>query len=92
MKKLQHIHLTRLHEVIDSPEDDKMFLVLEFVPNGQVMDWEPQSSTYINRDTGKVLTEESARKLAADITLGVEYCKLMNRSRLCCGLIMTPAL
>lgn len=73
MKKLSHINLTRLHEVIDSPEDDKMFLVLEYVPNGQIMDWNQDSNRYINGITGDCLDEGTVRKIAADISLGIEY-------------------
>ena len=73
MKKLSHINLTRLHEVIDSPEDDKIFLVLEYVPNGQLMDWDQDSNRYISGETGASLDEDTVRKIAADISLGIEY-------------------
>ncbi|RHZ39214.1 hypothetical protein DYB26_001147, partial [Aphanomyces astaci] len=46
MKKLRHPNLTKLHEVIDDAEHDKMYLVLELVTGGQVMDWDQQAMLY----------------------------------------------
>ena len=37
MKKLRHRNLVGLHEVIDSPEKDKLYLILDYVPGGPVM-------------------------------------------------------
>jgi serine/threonine protein kinase len=37
MKRLQHPNLVRLFEVIDSVESDKLFMVLEFLPLGEIL-------------------------------------------------------
>ena len=40
MKKLSHPKIVKLFEVVDDPENDYLFLVLELVRGGQVMDWD----------------------------------------------------
>jgi serine/threonine protein kinase len=37
MKKLDHPHVVRLHEVIDDPEACKMLMVMEYVAGGSVL-------------------------------------------------------
>ena len=78
LKKINHLNLTRLHEVIDSPEDDKMFLVLELVPHGQIMKWYPEEQFYRNVKTNSVLQENEAKKCIIDIIQGIEYIHANN--------------
>ena len=78
LKKISHLNLTRLHEVIDSPEDDKMFLVLEYVPHGQIMYWYPEEQVYRNTKTNSVLSENAAKKCITDIVQGIEYIHANN--------------
>ncbi|KAL4446517.1 hypothetical protein ABPG74_001258 [Tetrahymena malaccensis] len=37
MKKIDHPNLVKLYEVIDDPEDDKIYMVMEFVQKGSIM-------------------------------------------------------
>ena len=39
MKKLEHENLVSLHEVIDDEDDDQLFMILEFVEGGNLLDW-----------------------------------------------------
>lgn len=73
MKKIRHQHLTKLFEVIDSPQDDKLFLVLEYVAGGQVMEWNEAECIYENERTGGPIEEDFAKKCTADMILGIEY-------------------
>jgi serine/threonine protein kinase len=41
MKKFHHRNLVRLYEVIDDPELDRMYLVLQYVPNGALVTMDP---------------------------------------------------
>ncbi|ETV83213.1 CAMKK protein kinase, variant [Aphanomyces astaci] len=75
MKKLCHPHLTKLYEVIDSPDDDKMFLILELLSGGQIMEFNAKSLRYTYPEEGM---EEAARLLMVqncllDIALALEH-------------------
>jgi len=64
MSRLQHPNIVRLYEVIDNPNDDKMYLVLEHLPGGVSM----AGSVY-----NTPLSEETSRKYMRDILNGLEY-------------------
>ncbi|DBA05291.1 TPA: hypothetical protein N0F65_007453, partial [Lagenidium giganteum] len=69
MKKLSHRNL-----IIDSPEDDKMFLVLEFIEGGQVMHWEDKTFSYRCRTTESgVLDKSVVRQCMRDVVYALEY-------------------
>lgn len=38
MKKLYHINIVKLHEVIDDPQNSKIFLVMDYLPGGTLSD------------------------------------------------------
>ena len=50
MKKLSHPNIVTLFEVIDDPEDDTMFMVLEYVPLGEIMSFEEETLSYVRND------------------------------------------
>lgn len=92
MKKLSHVHLVKLHEVIDSPADDKMFLVLDLIRGGQVMDWDNKSFSYrSSRTPTGVLGRAAVRACLRDVVVALDYCGLrMLSSYLSCpSLIIT---
>lgn len=68
MKKLNHPNLVSLIEVLDDPEEDSLWMVLEMCKKGVVMkvgldgDAEPYSA-------------EQCRHWFRDLVLGIEYCK-----------------
>jgi [calcium/calmodulin-dependent protein kinase] kinase len=86
LKKLSHAHVVRLHEVIDDPALDKMYLVLELVRGGPALDRREPHALAAD-DAGAVagaeaaparrgarpLTEEEARRCVADVLAGLEY-------------------
>jgi len=37
MKKIDHPHLVKLYEVIDDPEDEKIYMVMEYMQKGSIM-------------------------------------------------------
>ncbi|CAK4714803.1 unnamed protein product [Aphanomyces euteiches] len=81
MKKLCHPHLTKLYEVIDSPSDDKMFLILELISGGQVMTFDPKTLQYTFPES---LTESEQVSLVQhcllDLALALEY---MHANHIC---------
>ena len=46
MKKIAHPMLTRLVEVIDDADGHYLYMVLEYVPGGQIMEWFPTLACY----------------------------------------------
>ncbi|ETK91917.1 serine/threonine protein kinase [Phytophthora nicotianae] len=74
MKKLAHSNLVRLYEVIDSPADDKLFLVLELIRGGQVMHWDDQKFRYYARNTTTgVLGKETVRECMRDVVAALDF-------------------
>ncbi len=73
MKKLNHANLCSLHEIIDDDDHDALYMVIEFVQNGQVMDFDTDTLSYKRK--GSVLTEDAAKHYFLDLVLGMEYCK-----------------
>jgi [calcium/calmodulin-dependent protein kinase] kinase len=37
MKKIDHPHIVKLHEVIDAPDDNKLYLVMEYMQKGAIL-------------------------------------------------------
>lgn len=40
MKKLSHPNLVQMYEVIDSPESDMLYMVLEYMPGGEILSYQ----------------------------------------------------
>ena len=64
-----HENVVRLHEVLDDPTADKLYIVMEFVKNGSL-----QSA--INKK--EPLTTIKIWKYFRDITAGLIYCKIIH--------------
>jgi len=65
MKKLDHPNVLRLFEIIDNPQESKLYLITEFVKNGSLA----------NRLKSKPkLSEEQMRKIFRQLITAVEYC------------------
>ena len=60
MKKLDQANLLKLHEVIDAPDENRIFTVLEYVQLGPVMDWDPAAHAFVSPVTRGVLDERRA--------------------------------
>lgn len=45
MKKIDHPHLVKLFEVIDDPDDKKIYMVMEYMQKGSIM-----SNTYWRKE------------------------------------------
>ena len=61
----------------------RIYMIIEFVDNGQIMDDDAKTVTFTNKQTSKrlvtewlvesVLTEEMGKKYLVDIVLGLQY-------------------
>lgn len=65
LKKCRHKNIVQLREVIDDPHSRKIFMVLEYMDDGEVI-WRDA----MNRPT---LTVNEARAALRDVVLGLEY-------------------
>ncbi|XP_024121463.1 calcium/calmodulin-dependent protein kinase kinase 1 isoform X1 [Oryzias melastigma] len=63
LKKLDHVNIVKLVEVLDDPSDDNLHMVFELMPKGPVMEV----------PTEHPFSEEQARLYFRDIILGIEY-------------------
>ena len=78
MKKLNHINVIRLHEVINDANDDKIFLVLDYAEKGQLIEWDDLNAKFYyldqEMDNDDFLEEEQLRDLARETVRGLAYC------------------
>ncbi|XP_069040301.1 calcium/calmodulin-dependent protein kinase kinase 1 isoform X3 [Lepisosteus oculatus] len=63
LKKLDHVNIVKLVEVLDDPSEDNLHMAFELMRKGPVMEVPTESP----------LTEEQARIYFRDIVLGIEY-------------------
>eukprot|EP01068_Selenidium_serpulae_P003760 Selendium_serpulae@DN3284_c0_g1_i3.p1 len=63
LRRMNHPHVTRMYEVIDTPSD--LFMVMEYLPGGELFD---------HIVTRWRLNEVEARKYFQEIISGVEHC------------------
>ncbi|XP_056911532.1 calcium/calmodulin-dependent protein kinase kinase 1 isoform X7 [Takifugu flavidus] len=63
LKKLDHVNIVKLVEVLDDPAEDNLHLVFELMPKGPVMEV----------PTDEPFSEEEARVYLRDVILGIEY-------------------
>ncbi|CAF98517.1 unnamed protein product, partial [Tetraodon nigroviridis] len=63
LKKLDHVNIVKLVEVLDDPAEDNLYMVFELMRKGPVMEV----------PTDEPLSEERARLYFRDVILGIEY-------------------
>lgn len=63
LKKLNHLNVVKLYEVLDDPDEDNLYMVFELVQRGPV----------INVPTSNPLPEMKAWQYFRDIVMGIEY-------------------
>jgi len=73
MKKLIHPNIVQLFEVIDDGSADYLFMVLEYVEDGECMSYDPATKTFSSKVTGGTLDEPLAAQYMSDILLGLQY-------------------
>ncbi|EGC38659.1 hypothetical protein DICPUDRAFT_148677 [Dictyostelium purpureum] len=65
MKKMNHPNVVKLYEVINDPEEESIYIVMEYVEGGNLQS--------INDFPNNPMSEHLARKYFRDIVLGLEY-------------------
>jgi calcium/calmodulin-dependent protein kinase kinase 2 len=46
MKKLNHQNICRIYEIINDPKDPNIYLVLEYLSKGQLVEWDDDLSRF----------------------------------------------
>ncbi|XP_012868610.1 PREDICTED: calcium/calmodulin-dependent protein kinase kinase 1 [Dipodomys ordii] len=65
LKKLDHVNVVKLIEVLDDPAEDNLYLVFDLLRKGPVMEV----------PCDQPFSEEQARLYLRDVILGLEYCE-----------------
>jgi [calcium/calmodulin-dependent protein kinase] kinase len=80
MKKMHHPNLVSLYEVIDSPESDILYMVIEFMPLGEIMTYQDdgtfrRSNSNVTGYNAKLghFDEAAAALFFVDILHGLAY-------------------
>ena len=85
MKKLSHPNIIRLYEVIDDEQGDKLYMILDLAPNGELLIWDEsagtfkvspnlcQLSTNMSKSDQKFIDEKVIRRIMRDCIKGLEY-------------------
>lgn len=81
MKKLNHPNLVSLIEVLDDPEEDSLYLVLEMCKKGVVM------QVGLN-EPADPYPPETCRCWFRDLILGIEYCEYIMPRNISPGLML----
>lgn len=82
MKKLNHKNVVKMHEIINDPKKDRLFLILDFVSKGQLIDWDEEKRKFFfcHDHPDEFLSEVFLRKIFRDLVKGLNYCiKEQNR-------------
>ncbi|TMW56370.1 hypothetical protein Poli38472_006380 [Pythium oligandrum] len=80
MRSLYHRNIVLLFEVIEAEDDDKIYLVLEYMPTGPCMVFKKEAQEFTSPITQGVLTEELAQAHTRDILNGLSY---LHRRGIC---------
>lgn len=70
MKKLDHPNIVSLIEVLDDPDSDSLYMILEYCAKGAIMSSDPCD---VLTCTQSPYTEEQCRLYFRDMILGIEY-------------------
>lgn len=77
MKKLSHPNITRLYEVIDDEEGDKLYMILDLAPKGELLIWSQETQSFkISSNlspNSPFIDEKVIRRIMRDCIKGLNY-------------------
>ena len=77
LKRLQHENIVKVIDVLDNPDEDKLYIVMEYLPSGALLpDWEPNNGD--QNCNINPLSEETVRVIYRDIALAMLYMHTHN--------------
>lgn len=74
MKRLNSTNIVRLNEVIQSENEDKLILIIDFCAKGEILDWDETNNRFTPclKDQDE-FTELQIRKFMRDLTEGLDH-------------------
>jgi serine/threonine protein kinase len=74
MKKCIHPNVVQLYEVIDDPNSDKVYIVLEYLAGGEIK-WKTNEnlSNELATQPAPLISEAECRQIFRDVLIGLEY-------------------
>ena len=78
MKKLTHVNVVRLHEVIDNEQSDKVYMsetyaVIDYCGKGQILRWDATRQTYESFNPTEPFDEFTLSIRFREMVCGLEY-------------------
>jgi serine/threonine protein kinase len=80
LKRLDHENIVNVVDVLDDPDQDKLYIVMEYLPSGSLLpDWEQSNEDISGANSDiKPLSEETVRVIYRDIALAMLYMHTHN--------------
>jgi calcium/calmodulin-dependent protein kinase kinase 2 len=72
MENLNHRNVIRMHELIDDPDDNNLYFVIDYANLGQVLNLDDQTQKFYLPEKIKI-GEEELRCIMRDCVNGLEY-------------------
>ena len=77
LKRLDHENIVKIIDVLDNPDEDKLYIVMEYLPSGALLpDWQPSGE--MGQCNINPLSEETVRVIYRDIALAMLYMHTHN--------------
>lgn len=76
MKDLRHPNVLQLYEIINDPEDENFYIVLDYAKNGQIMDWNEKTNEFEILENRK-LDSNYIKRIMQDLFNGMQYRKIL---------------
>ena len=81
MKRLNSTNVVRLQEVIDSNDEDKLILIIDFCAKGEILNWDSELASFTTcLEDQEQLTESQIRQFMRDLTEGLDH---LHKSKIC---------
>lgn len=82
MKKVNHPNIIKLHELIDDEEDENIYLVMDYMGKGPVIEWSEERCEFYRKINGEVtnkrFSEEELKKIFYMSLKGLEHMHSMH--------------
>ena len=82
MKRLSHPNIIQISEIIDDPENEKLYMVMDYCSKGPIMDWRPTSREFFFPWTNQDISQSQLRTFIRQMTEGLIYlhsCNVIHR-------------
>ena len=73
MKKLNHVNVVRLHEVINDEKSEKIYLIIDYCERGQIIDWDDNKLEFYSKRPNKTFSEDELAYIFWYAINGLEY-------------------